>query len=334
MPSAVDQMLEGAVRERAGERSYTTLNVEHTFILLLTNTFENSESFFSNTYDFGAVLRDYVDLRFFFDKYKGTLDWTGVENSIEGFGIHDIAETVMGNLRKVYGRDVTFGCLPSVKPAESEWGLGILERMRDADLCRGITIKAMRKRWLAEGSHSVCPVSEIRAGDAPEICLDDFKCASPSNALFNIAYTRDSFVLTWALPPIFYERKVSYLCQFKFFPLTDALAYTSYMVNFCSYNGVYKAYGRSTMRHRQGAVSAEAGTLLLVSRFSCGDKRILRTSLPFAELGMKDIPENGSLCVAAEIYKNHYGNIYHKLDAAHSGPAVSLIEMKRNEVNA
>ena len=39
-----------------------TLPPEHTFIFLLANTYENSESFYANTYDFDSNLGDYADI--------------------------------------------------------------------------------------------------------------------------------------------------------------------------------------------------------------------------------------------------------------------------------
>ena len=104
---SVHAIQEGTVRITNELDSFTTLNAENTFILLLINTFENSESFYSNTYDFNLTLRDYIDLRFFFEKYKSDIHWAKVTTMIHAFEIFHIAGTVIGNLTEIYGRDVT-----------------------------------------------------------------------------------------------------------------------------------------------------------------------------------------------------------------------------------
>ena len=322
---AVKKMLEETVRVKKEGSSYKTFDTEHTFILLLTNTYENSESFFSNTYDFGTVLRDYVDLRFIFAKYHSILDWRKIEKMINELEIHHIAEIVVGNLEKVYGKDVTLGCLPSVNPTESEWGTGILERMVDADLCRSSSLTVMRKRWLAEGTSAILPVSPV----GNPMNLDDYhQCFSCGDALYHIEYTPDSFVLSWAIAPALQEKDASLLYQLRFFPLKEEFDYTSYKVDFSSYDGVYKACGHSTKRHTLGARRKEQRSSVFVSCFSCDDWLILQGILPFSELGIAGTPEKQSLCVSAEIYKYHYGEIYHKLNSHHSEPVMSLIKIK------
>ncbi len=109
--------------------------------------------------------------------------------------------------------------------------------------------------------------------------------------------------------------------------MEETFAYTSYKVDFCPYDGFYKAYGHSTKRHTLGAIRKEKGVFLPVSYFSCGELLILRMVLPFGKLDITGIPENHSLCVSPEIYRNHYGEIYHKLDSHRSGAVMSLIEI-------
>jgi hypothetical protein len=322
---AIESMWESAVRVTHENGSFLTLDPACGFLLLLTNTYENSESFFSNTFDFGAVLRDYADLRFFFEKYQKTLDWSKVERMIDKFEIRNIAETILGNLSLVYGKDVTYGCLSSVKASESEWGLSILERAQDADLCRQTILALMRKRWLTQGALAALPIplAENR------LSLDGFyPCAAHKDVFFRVDHTQDSFLLSWAIPPSLQKESGFLLYQFKFFPLTGAMDYTSYKLDFSVYNGTYAAYGHSTKRHSLGAVRKETGPAIPVSGFFIGQMLVIQASLPFRELGISGIPEKESFCLSAEIYKQHYNEIYHRLNVLQKESPMSLIEIR------
>jgi hypothetical protein len=75
-------------------------------------------------------------------------------------------------------------------------------------------------------------------------------------------------------------------------------------------------------------IRKETGFAMPVTRFMCGRTLVIQTSLPFHELGTAGIPENESFCVSAEIYKEHYGEIYHRLGAWRTEAEMSLIETK------
>jgi hypothetical protein len=322
--SSVKAMLESAICITDDVGSFLTLNAEHTFILLLINTFENSESFYSNTYDFSATLRDYVDLRFFFEKYKDTLDWAKVAAIIQDFEISTIAGIVIGNLHKVYGRDVTSGSLPSVVPLESEWGVSIIDRMDDTDLSRRAALRGMRKRWLDEGSRS--PIAVRKAEE--QISLEKFhRSVHIDNICFNVEYTSDSFVLTLAVPPEMERESGDVLYQFMFFPVTDEVDYTSYKVAISVYNGEWKSYGRSTKRHRYDTLKGETNVSFPVTTFSCGDMCIFQTLVPFRELGIAFSPSKQSLCMAVDMYRKHFEDIYYQVSDLNSIPDLSLIEI-------
>lgn len=62
-----------------------SLNIPNMFITLLINTYENSESLYSNLYDNCIILRDYVDLKKFFDKYSDNEMWNEIEALIKIF---------------------------------------------------------------------------------------------------------------------------------------------------------------------------------------------------------------------------------------------------------
>ena len=322
---SVDAMREGTVRITSELGNFTTLNPEHTFILLLINTFENSESFYSNTYDFNLTLRDYIDLRFFFEKYKNDLHWAKITTMIHAFEISHIAGSVIGNLAKIYGRDVTCGCLPSIPPLESEWGMSILERMRDTDRSRKAALHVMRERWLAEGEKSHIQVYKAEN----QILLEKFhRCAHITNVFFNIEYISDSFVLTWAISSELEKEKGDLLYQFTFFPLQDQIKYTSYKVDISYYDGECKSYGHSTKRYRLDAIKKETNISFPVTSFFYENMLIFQTIFPFHELGILLPLPKQSLCVSVDIYRKQIGDIYYQINGTKSIPGISLLEMK------
>jgi hypothetical protein len=326
--SATQKMLDKTVSIRKKDLLYRSLDTIGAFLLLLTNTFENSESFASNIHDNDLILRDYVDLRFFFERYKDELDWQKIENLIDEFEIRHIAEIIIGNLFEVYGRDVTIGCLSSIKPRQSEWGVGIIERMQDSHLARSSALGVMRKRWLSRGSESQIIVSEIQE----ETRLENFRrCNAYENVLFHIEHDGDAFVLSWVLPAEFFFDIDSFLFQFQFFPLKETeYEYTSYKVNLFKAGSTYKAFGNKALWYTHGAIRKETENTFRVSDFALADRHAIRILFPFSELGLLNIYDRENLCVSEEIYRKHYEEIYHELKpkASEFETHMHLIEMQ------
>jgi len=310
---AIDRMLKEAVLIIDRNTKYLTLSPTNAFLLLLSNTYENSESFFSNTHDAGAVLRDYVDLRYFFSKYRNIVDWRIVDRLVDEYNIRVLAEIVMGNLMKVYGRDVTYGCLKSIIPAESEWGIDILIRMDDADLCRRTVLAKMRNKWHDQGALSPLIVSHTEKTDSKNnfIPWNDHE-----DVMFKIEYNKNSFILYWEISNELHNANNVMLYQFKFFPLDESVKYTSYKVDISSYSGEYKAYGHNTSRHRLGAIRKVTDVPLPVTTIKIDQMLILQTIISFKELGVAEQPKEQNLCILPEIYIQHYGEIYHRFDRA------------------
>ena len=322
---AVKEVLAHTICITHGDCTYLTPAPEYTFILLLTNTYENSESFFSCTYDFGAVLGDYVDLRFFFEKYRCSLDWHAVSCFIDAYGLHGIAEIILGNLQAVYGRDVTLGCLPAFRPRESKWGGDIIARMSDAGFSRQIVLSAMRARWLAQAAKSPLYVDAATG----QTDLAQFQpCVSHDCVRYLIAHSGDSFLLSWAIPISMREDGDTLLFQFNFFPLAESISYISYKLDISIYDDDYTAYGHQTRHLRLGsAVRKKVGAPIPVYQSKVGQFLILQVSLPCAALEFSGLPEKQTLCVAAEIFKKHCQDIYHYQDNEQLEPALSLIEI-------
>jgi hypothetical protein len=305
---------------------HVALDDVYIFIFLIINTYENSESFFSNSYDYSAVLRDYVDLRYFFKQHLNDVDWREVEQVIIAFGLSHVVEICLGNLLEIYERDVTLGCLPSFQPRSSEWHTGIVERMKDTDLARSKSLLVMRERFRAIGESSMIAVP--RTMDTPN--KQNYRCcASSENTLFSIEHTFDSFVLSWLVPESHQSKGAYFLYQFRFFPLSQDITYTSYKVDLSMFDNEYKAYGHSTKRHYSGAVRKRTSTLLPITLRKNGGYLEIRIELPFDELGLSGTPNAFDLCVAADVFIRYHDDIYRRLNPDLSDDIMSLVSLSQ-----
>jgi hypothetical protein len=280
-----------------------------TFLILIANTFENSESFFSNSYDFKAVLRDYVDLYHFFKRYEENPLWEDAAGMVGQFGLTDKAGVVLGNLYEVYGRDVTRGALPGLCPKRSGWGVGILDRMRDPGLARNASLSAFR-RALQKAAHPAPLIARpedgafgfdpsARIGEYPQVC-------------YGIAYHPDALILLWSFPRAFLNGE-NRLLQFRFYPLADGSPHTAYKIDCYFYENRYHALGHETYHFYSSAIHKATGRGLAVFECGHGTRHLIRVALPFTELGLARLPDDDSFCVSAGVFEQHCEHIYHNI---------------------
>ena len=67
-------------------------------VLLLVNTYENAESFYSNCFDDKIVLRDFVDLACYLNTARDAIDWNAARRLIGNLGITEKAGRVLRDL--------------------------------------------------------------------------------------------------------------------------------------------------------------------------------------------------------------------------------------------
>ena len=302
--SYIETMLDQACWISEESTRYLSLDLEHTFLLLLTNVYQNSESFFSNTYDFDMMLRDYVDLRFFIKKHKNHLDWLKVEHILSALDIGDIVNIVIGNLLEIYDKGVTYGLLPFITPKQSLWNANILDRMQNTDLARQSALTVKRDEWRKKSRLvKIYTYKEDKMDN-----LDDFgRCPSCPKILYKMEYSKEKILLYWAIPS--HVDDSSLLFQFAFFPLVDIAPYTSYKVHLSRYNGEYKAYGH---RYNLGAIRKETKDDFAVLFTKRENVLIVQIKVPIALMGIDEALNGEKMCVTAEVYKKHYRDIYHR----------------------
>ncbi|MDR3316250.1 MAG: nucleotidyltransferase family protein [Coriobacteriales bacterium] len=287
---------------------FPVFDVAATFLFLLINTYENSESFFSNNYDNKAILRDYVDMRFFFKRYRTSLIWSDIVQLIERFGLIHITEVILGNLLEIYGRDVTYGTLSHLHPKTSEWGVDILDRMQNPDLARKVSLLAFRHTLRGKTN----PIPFVAQPEKNTMLPDLFmRVKASEEACYAIAHTSDSFTLLWLLPQRLKDGE-RYLLQLRLYPLIEDIPYTAYKVDYCFYGDRHHAFGHTTHSLFDGAIRKETKTELTAVESDFGTHHLIRIKSPFSLLGLLKCPNDDDFCVSAELFEQHHEHIYHR----------------------
>lgn len=294
---------------------------EMNFIFLLINTFENSESFQSNSYDFCAKLRDYVDLRFFFEKYKSASFWPKINRLIDDFDLRDVAAVCLGNLEDIYLRDVTFGCLPPIKPKSSEWESSIIERMKDPAYARQQSLRVMRRRFRERAEGTLICSSVTNCADTDKHLVP---CSCLPNISFAIEHTDVSLVLILVLPETYIQKGGEYLYQFRFTPLSNSTSFTFYKVDLCTDSKHFTVYGHRTRQFTAAAIR-KAGRELTQKVKICEGYREIRVVLPFSELELVAPLGDCEYCISFEVFTRHHDDIYQRMGDLEIGDNFMLL---------
>ena len=289
-----------------GKKPYKALNLADTFIVLLLTAYENSEATSVNLYDRGMNLRDYVDIKMFFDKYKKINIWDDITDRIRRYGIEKYVGIILHNLKEVYEEDITEGYFYSITMRKSEWDMSLLERMSDPEKTAKNTWKILRKYWDAESSGNLYKVKSREAGgltDTNSLMLDN-------NVKFNIEQADDTFILNWIIPNDIYEQRENFLFQCRFFPLAEGVMYSILKADFGFYENEWKAFARQTMRLRSEAIKKETGKRLDVETENCGDFINVKVNVPYSCFGFPESLISTQVCMSVGVYEKYYGVIY------------------------
>ena len=114
-------------------------SLENQLLLLFSNTFENSESPYANLMADRIFLQDYCDIHYFLKANKDKLDWNVLHYSIASLANDKIISVIANNLSEVYDNRQDTHLLEAklgIKPRRSSWGIGIMERAFNAELCK------------------------------------------------------------------------------------------------------------------------------------------------------------------------------------------------------
>lgn len=311
--------------------SYRSLSLEYVFIILILTAYQNSESFHSNSYDFGIILRDYVDIRFFIDRYRNKIDWKKVDDIINRWNLINMSGIIMNNYELVFG-DKTGVCeLDAITRKNSMWEMSIIERMKKPLKTRKNALRVQRSIWKKSSLNNPIYINYEEKDNNFELIEGvsiSFKGADET--LLKIERNNIGYILKIHMPKKFYDQKKNLMYQIAFYPLKEEYEYTSYKVDILFHEKEIKSFGRSTMRYRLGAVRKLSGKKLRVS-VSRDQDRIdfinIQVVLPYDELGAPDFCDETHV-VSAEVYKKHFNEIFHSLTEFNNDSKMYIMKRK------
>lgn len=292
-----------AVRAKDGEGGFL-LDPYANFALLIANTYENSESFYSNAFDYGIVLRDYADLHHFFLAYENVLDWNRVTSLIESLNMSDALAVVLGNYRLIYTEEAYDLGLKHVGSLPSKWGRNILERMGDENLARQAAHALFRKNLKIVAAKRPLTLSTSLATTV--------KPEYPRNLVvltcLQISKGDDTLGALWTVPCG--ALNDTRLFQIGFYPLDGEADYLLLKVDLGIYNGEIRAYAHTTQRYLCGAaVKKKTNRPLPIVVERAGDAVGIFIQISRSDMGLAWGVESQA-AVTAEVYERHDGNVF------------------------
>lgn len=268
-------------------------------VLLLASAYENSESFYSNAFDRALVLRDYVDLRRFFERYRDELDWSSASALIESVGMRGRAGVVLRNLDDIFGNGADFGCLSGVERLPSAWSVGVAERLMSDDTASGAALSVFRNRLAERARSLLLPI----LGDSRILPADG------RDVGFSMVRREGSLFAVWSIPgPLFGER---YLYQVCFYPLRRDAKMLAYKIDLGYYDGELRAYGHATSRLLLRAAVLKKTNCGIPVKATYGESHVIVEMRLGSFLGRFGIDfEADEFAVSISVCEWNHGNVF------------------------
>ena len=284
--------------DRASEGELSLVENElDVLVLLLINTYENAESFYSNCFDDKIVLRDFIDLACCLNATRDVIDWSAARRLIGDLGITEKVGRVLRDLDDLLPGKAN-DILPEVPRPESLWHVGIRERavypnMRKRNVfrvIRGELIALARKAsvGLSAASHS--------AGHASF-------CASGTPA-YSLADSGDGIVLR--VGGVAAKHDGSCLVEISFFPVVGDEPPLCRRVSILFTEGSPAVFCRSLDRHPDGLSMWSQAGIGLPARYDAGGCVAVVVPKEIADALLSE----GEVALAAGIYDKKYGNVF------------------------
>lgn len=302
--------LSGMVRRAVGSDLHLADDPLDALVMLVANTYENSESFYANCFDGGPVLRDYLDLAAFFVGHGSDVDWNDAVALIQELGLEAEAGVVLANLEGVFGAGADGGLLAPVPRRPSRWGARVVERALDDALARERAVGGFRAELFERaakapaGDMASCLLRAVDGGLAVELAV-------PAGGLGDDG-----------------------LLQACLYPLEGEADFLAYKVDVGLYAGELRAYERRAQRLiNDAAIKKAAGERLVVERIRHGCADLFRAFLPKGVA--VDVSRGRRYALGAGLFRRDHANVFWRADAGDdplfddvSAGAVALVELE------
>lgn len=296
------RVINGAYRSERGVVVSPLLN----FILLIATAYENSESFYSNAFDYGVILRDYVDLAFFFDRYLEKMDWDETLDVVEECGLYRRLGVVLSNLEELLGPGVVPTALDNFPRERSVLLVPVLTRLIDRKAARNAALEGLRKALGKNASMSISIVPEeiARLSSIGE------------GAGFRIVSVDRRLIIEWVLSSKWLSNDA--MCQMTFFPLGGgADTPLSFKLSLMDLESEVHAYWRCSNRlFPEGALAKRSGASLEACLERRGDTFSLRVLLgQDASNWLMDAAKSREVVVVSDVCTREHSNVFWSTDS-------------------
>ncbi len=293
----LEKVINDAYRSERGVVASPLLN----FILLIATVYDNSESFYSNTFDYGVILRDYVDLAFFFERYSEELDWGEALDAVEECRLSWRFGVVLSNLEELLGRDTVPRALDGVRRKRSILHAPALARLINREVARNAALEGFRKE-LGKRSFISIPIVPEEVARLSAI---------REEAGFRIVGADRGLVVEWVLPSKWLSNDV--MCQAAFFPLEGGNETPlSYKLSLMDFEGEVRAYWRCSNRlFPGGALAKRAGASLRAHLERRGDLFALKVPLNLdASNWLIEASKSRQVVVVPDVCTHKHSNVF------------------------
>lgn len=200
--SALEDMFHKATVSHLGSQAIPIPSLEHQIVLLLTNTYENSEDIFSNLSGDQLSFQDYCDIHMFVQRNLNHLDWDYAKQCIADYGIGEISAIVIQNYKEIYSDDALgelLGCARGIGVPGSPWGIGIIERILNSAFCRENAIPII-KNQLSRLNNTELPIRLVASSDAiPDDAFESCSSGCDKNIRYALSAEDNDLIIHWEI---------------------------------------------------------------------------------------------------------------------------------------
>lgn len=301
------------------------LNLTYSFLMLLANTYENSETLYS--IQGKCRIREYIDLHNFIKKYESSLDWEKIRQLILHYGLGTVAAKVIDNLVELYDdnkllkyKDLMLG--NEHIEYDSVWDLNMhfIDKMFDATL-RQKKIQILQKEKAFAKSKEKYPIYKQQDLDKM------WKLETIHNVQidYQITYDESKLMLTVRLDRNVATDMENYLFQLIVYndQLKNPYLYSLLEITFED-DAVAHIINTPILRDSNVLRKKNRGIKKNCVTDKSGDSILLKASITFAEMGLVKDDSNCNFAIAFNWFKYMQPLTYHHMEPS----AESLYDSK------
>ena len=286
------QYLEHLIASAGSSKLHLLTDPLDTLVLLIVTTYDNSESLFSNCFDYSICLRDYYDLSSLLRNHKGNLSPQTIKGKITSLGLERKTQKIVNNLDCIdhaYDDDA-LACNPSANRSDTDKRHSIINRVISSSAARQYGLEALRSELLRISQHRQTGV--ISSKIDPDFQNRTFAVFEKAeNDVIAKLYFPDSALGN------------NELIQLAIYPLANDSDSVAFKIDVTKDNDKCKVCARASKRLLSGATLQKEGSELYPTSIThpCeSNSWNIAVTLPFVT----------PFCAELNRYAHHHSNVY------------------------